>query len=114
MIILTQYRIISKNGIYRAVSENLSVCPACGGALRVRDSKRRQVILAEGEIRVFSLRRLKCTQCGALHQELPDLIVPHKHYSRDVITKALSGTTLSCPAENSTIYRWKQQRERMS
>lgn len=114
MIILTQYRIISKNGIYRAVSDKPNVCPVCGGTLKVRDSKRRRVILTEGEVRTFSLRRLKCTRCGTLHQELPDLIVPHKHYSRDVITRALNGTSLSCPAENSTIYRWRQQRERMS
>ena len=76
MIILTQYRIVNKDGIYRAVSDTPSTCPVCQGPLKVRDSKRRQVILAGGETRTFSLRRLKCTRCGLLHQELPDLIVP--------------------------------------
>lgn len=109
MIILTQYRILNKNGIFYAVSDTTCACPACGGTMRVRDSKRRHVILSDGEVQIFSLRRLKCMQCGTLHIELPDLIVPHKHYSRDAIHKALSGAVLNCPAENSTIYRWEKE-----
>lgn len=114
MIILTQYRIITKNGTYYAVSNRPSVCPDCGGALKIRDSKRRRVILSDGDVRTFSLRRLKCLTCGSLHLEMPDLIVPHKHYSRDVIEKALNGSYPNCPAENSTIYRWEQERKAAS
>lgn len=114
MIILTQYHVVMKNGIYRVVSDKPSVCPSCQGALKVRDSKRRQVILADGQTHIFLLRRLKCKKCGALHLELPDLFVPHKHYSREVINMALSGKVPSCPAENSTIYRWEKERSRMS
>lgn len=109
MIILTQYRILNKNGIYYAVSDKTYACPDCGGAMKVRDSKRRHVITADGETQVFSLRRLKCIKCGSLHVELPDLIVPHKHYSRDVINRALNGAFINCPAENSTIYRWEKE-----
>ena len=111
MIILTQYHVVVRNGIYRAVSDEPPVCPSCQGVLKVRDSKRRQVILADGQIHIFLLRRLKCQTCGALHLELPDLFVPHKHYSREVIDMALSGKIPSCPAENSTIYRWEKERD---
>lgn len=110
MIILKKYRLITKNDLYYAKSADRPVCPLCGGALKVRDSKRRQVILPTGETRTFLLRRLKCTACGTLHQEMPDLFVPNKHYSREVIDKALSGGRSCCPAENSTIYRWSREK----
>jgi len=114
MIILTQYHVVMKNGIYHAVSKEPSVCPLCQGVLKVRDSKRRQVILADGQTHIFLLRRLRCQKCGTLHLELPDLFVPHKHYSREVIDMALSGKIPSCPAENSTIYRWEKERNHTS
>lgn len=111
MIILSNYHILSRNGRYYVVSKESHTCPACQGPLKVRDSKRRKVILDEGEVRTFYLRRLKCMNCGGLHVELPDLLVPHKHYSRSVIEMALVGSLTSCPAENSTIYRWNKERE---
>ena len=80
----------------------------------VRDSKCRQVILANGDCLTFRLRRLKCKKCLTLHVELPDLFVPYKHYSRDAIEQALSGSLTYCPAENSTIYRWSKQRAEQS
>lgn len=114
MITITKYRIINRNGIYYAVSDQTVHCPDCGGELKIRDSRRRHVILAENDVRDFSLRRLKCLQCGSLHLEIPDLIVPHKHYSRDVIENALNGCNTGCPAENSTIYRWGQEKNATS
>lgn len=110
MIVLNNYHIVAKNERYSVVSKESRVCPICQGPLKVRDSKRRKVILAEGEVRTFHLRRLKCTHCGVLHVELPDLFVPYKHYSRNVIEMALVGSLTSCPAENSTIYRWNKER----
>lgn len=111
MIVLNNYHIFNKNDTYYVISKENPVCPLCQGPLKVRDSKRRKVILSESEVRLFHLRRLKCTHCGVLHIELPDLFVPHKHYSRDVIEMALVGSLTSCPAENSTIYRWNKEKE---
>lgn len=79
--------------------------------MNVRDSKRRQIILAGGEVQIFQLRRLKCRFCGALHLELPDLFLPYKHYAREVINKAVDGILPDCPAENSTIYRWSKEKQ---
>lgn len=112
MIILYQYRVIEKNGLFYIVSQEPRFCPCCHGSVRVRDSKRRQLIFSENEIHVFQLRRLKCQVCGALHLEIPDIIIPHKHYSREVIEKALHDRPDNCPAENSTIYRWNRELKR--
>lgn len=109
MIIIYHYQIVTKNGLYYAKSEGTIFCPICGGRLKVRDSRRRQIISADGKVRVFSLRRLRCMSCGKLHEELPDLFLPHKHYSREVIENYLSGALCFCPAENSTIYRWRKE-----
>lgn len=108
MIILKHYRIVNRNGIFYVISKKPHRCPCCQGPLKVRDSRPRQLILSD-ETMTFQLRRLKCQNCGALHLEIPDLILPHKHYSREVIENALHGNLLSCPAENSTIYRWSKE-----
>lgn len=112
MIILNNYQIVNRDNMYYAVSKEPRICPYCQGHMKVRDSKRRQVILATGEVRTFRLRRLKCRTCGHLHLELPDLFVPYKHYSRDAIEQALKGSLTFCSAENSTIYRWNKERKK--
>ena len=109
MIILEHYHIVSKDEIYYVVSHEPRICPDCGAPLKVRDSKRRHLILAEGDVRIFLLRRLKCNTCGTLHLELPDIFVPYKHYAREIIDNAIRGNLPSCPAENSTIYRWSRE-----
>lgn len=112
MIILHHYRISCKDNIYRVISKEPRICPDCGGPMIVRDSKRRQVIVSNGEIQTYLLRRLKCKKCSHLHLELPDLLVPHKHYSRATIEQALGGSVSLCSAEASTIYRWSKEREK--
>ena len=39
----------------------------------------------------FLIRRLKCSNCGRLHRELPDCLVPYKHYASEVISGVLDG-----------------------
>ena len=41
--------------------------------------------------RRFLIRRLKCSSCGKLHRELPDCLVPYKHYASEVISGVLDG-----------------------
>ena len=84
------------------------MCPLCSGDLSVRDSKRRQVIESDGSRSHFSLRRLKCNDCGKLHTELPSFMVPHKHYASEVIEAELDGTRDDCHADQSTMNRWKR------
>ena len=100
--------------IYYVIPKETIPCPICNGILRARDVKPRKAKEANGEIRIYYLRRLKCYNCGSMHLELPDLFVPHKHYTRHAIEAALDGTVSSCIAENSTIYRWNREQKQKS
>ena len=110
MILLSKYQILSRNNIYYIIPYESPLCPYCQGTLRIRDTKYRKAIESDGTVQYFCLRRLKCDRCGVMHAELPDILVPHKHYTRRAIESALSGTRAVCQAECSTIYRWNRER----
>jgi len=67
-----------------------------------------------GSRSLFLIRRLKCTHCGRLHRELPDCLIPYKHYSSEVISGVLDGVVNSDDKDSedypceSTIARWHQ------
>ena len=103
MVVLKNYKIKEQNGMYYIVPSSVPGCPQCGGEMKIRDSKRRKVIFADGTVDTFVLRRYKCTVCGRVHLELPDIMVPHKHYSRSAIIDTINGER-NCSAEQSTIY----------
>lgn len=65
------------------------------------------MINQDGSADWYRLRRLKCKDCGKLHTELPDFMIPFKHYGADVIEAELDETRNDCPADDSTISRWK-------
>lgn len=75
----------------------------------MRDSKIRYLRRDDGSKETYSLRRLLCRECGKLHTELPDKIQPYKHYASDVIEAELDESRKDCPADNSTISRWKSE-----
>ncbi|WP_429472508.1 DUF6431 domain-containing protein [Neobacillus sp. B4I6] len=52
---------------------------------RDRKSKERS-----GETRVYNIRRLRCDNCGSIHHELPDFLVPYKRYESNCIEMVLS------------------------
>ncbi|MFQ9150870.1 MAG: DUF6431 domain-containing protein [Blautia sp.] len=41
--------------------------------------------LGTGEKIRYSLKRYQCSGCGKTHVELPDSIIPFKHYTADAI-----------------------------
>lgn len=73
--------------IFLVISEEDTICPECGSPLRKRDKKRRVHKEAGGVKNWFIINRLKCInkKCGRLHNELPDCIVPYKHYGADIV-----------------------------
>lgn len=73
----------------------------------MRDTKIRYLWNGDGGKDTYRPRRLVCSDCGKLHTELPDCMQPHKHYATDVIEAVLDGRSEDCPADNSTIVRWK-------
>lgn len=112
MIIATDYKILCHNKIYYVYNHQEPLCPTCNIPLNVRDSRKRNMITDSGESLPFRLRRLRCPKCHSVHIELPDIMEPHKHYSLDVITQTVNGTRNDCPADDSTIYRWKSSNNR--
>lgn len=67
-------------------------CPCCGGDLEYHDSKKRIIRYESGERNDLLIRRFKCQgNCGSLHNELPDCVVPYKHYSTEIISGVLDG-----------------------
>ena len=77
MIVSNKYTKIERNGMYYIIPSNAPECPHCGGAMTVRDSKRRKLILSDGTVQMFVLRRYKCKICGRIHLHLPDIMLPH-------------------------------------
>lgn len=108
MVIIEKYsKDISADGLIFIRADEPCDCPICGGKLRVRDSKKRRVINQSGDKEFYRLRRLKCKDCGTMHTEIPDCIVPYKHYAAEVIEAELLALRGDCPADNITSWRWK-------
>lgn len=108
MIITKNYSITSKNGFYFVCNLDTPVCPNCKIALKVRDSKNRNVKSADGSIYVFKLRRLQCEKCGKIHTELPDFIQKYKRYSKITIEGYINGEIKEIAADEKTLYRWRK------
>lgn len=63
--------------------------------LKHRDYRRR-IMKVEGGIKQFiQIERLKCEQCHRLHNALPDILVPYKHYTTELISGVLDETVSS-------------------
>jgi uncharacterized protein YbaR (Trm112 family) len=113
MIILSQYEISynTKYSIYQVNSaeESNLCCPYCNGILKFRDRKRRSAIRKENNERCwYLLQRLKCKDCGKIHVELPDFMLPYKHYDAEMVQDTIDEKEENyCAADDSTIRRWK-------
>ena len=83
-------------------------CPDCHAPLSGYDRRRRCAIDLEGVARSYYLRRLRCAGCGKLHTEIPAFLLPHKHYTQAAIAEGMKDGPSCCPADSSTIRRWKK------
>lgn len=113
MVIIKHYSLEYKekfNLFYVKSMENPH-CPYCEGSFKVIGSRRRIIFRQDGSKEKLIIRRLQCCECHRVSHELPDIIVPYKRYESDVIANTLDETVSSqndcCPAEHSTIQRWK-------
>lgn len=73
------------------IIENSRTCPKCEGNLKYYDSVKRIVRTKNRLTKKVIIRRFKCEECGSLHRELPDFILPYKHYEADVIIGVIEG-----------------------
>lgn len=94
------------------IGKKEQLCPCCLGKLKLRDTRKRIMRQYKNEIIWLQIHRLKCVECGRLHNELPDCVIPQKHYSFDLIEEALEQHITNqksvADVENSTISRWYQ------
>lgn len=70
-------------------SENSPICPFCQGNLRYRDSRPRIRKKEGGRKEQLMIRGFRCSNCHSYHNELPDCLVPYKHYETEVISGVL-------------------------
>jgi hypothetical protein len=90
-------------------------CPECSHELVYRDSVKRYGRYYNDKRSAYLIRRLKCTNpsCHRLHRELPDFLVPFRHYVSTVIEECSDGTVgIDDPAFEAlpcekTFHRWK-------
>ena len=72
-------------------SRDHQACPCCGEPMNFRDSRKRIRRKEGGCTEHLMVRRLQCPQCRKLHVELPDCLIPHKHYDAEVISGVIEG-----------------------
>jgi hypothetical protein len=81
--------------------------PCCGKSMSVIGTRSRKSKERSGEKKVYDIRRLACDNCGGIHHELPDFLVPYKRYDRECLETVLSNpATHDVPADESTLFRW--------
>lgn len=113
MIVTRQYAITydAVREVYKIQSEEVPICPKCGAVMAGHGIRRRHAIDSSGTSRWFELRRWRCPVCQSVHLELPDFMAPRRHYGSDVIRDVQAGGGESCPADDSTIRRWKNAKQ---
>lgn len=60
------------------------MCPVCGERLTYYDSVRRILRGKKGVVAWIRIRRLRC-RFGHVHRELPECLLPYKHYEAEII-----------------------------
>ena len=73
-------------------------------------SRKRILQRQDASVSHLIIRRLKCTGCGKISHELPDIVVPYKRHESATISQVLEERATSRQdsyCENSTIRRWK-------
>lgn len=116
MIILSEYDLIynAEDDIFVVMAkvDQVSCCPDCGHTLSYRDSRLRIRKVHGGGRDQLLIRRLKCDHCHRLHNELPDILAPYKHYTSEVIEDVVDGVIDSDDLEteafpcDATMRRW--------
>ena len=110
VVIITRYIIIPQGELWEVKNKKAARCPRCQSIMSGYDRRRRKGIDGSGAVHVYQLHRVKCPQCRAVHLLLPDFLQKYKHYTADVISAAVEDPS-RCPAEDSTIRRWRNARK---
>lgn len=72
-----------------------TICPVCGGELVYYDRCRRILRTKGRQPRWIDICRLQCCNCGRVHRELPEEVIPYKQYEAEIIRGVLDGLITS-------------------
>ena len=114
MVIITNYELfVNPDGKIICQSHEVAVCPQYQSMLKHRDCRQR-VMKREGCDKTWiQINRLYCSKCRRLHTELPDCLVPFKHYASEIIEGVLDDVVTSDDEDSEdypcdmTMSRWK-------
>lgn len=72
-------------------NEDILFCPVCHSAMKPYDHRMRIMKQYNKETEYLILPRYRCTNkgCNKLHILLPDLLLPHKHYTFSIIEETI-------------------------
>ena len=100
---------------YRVVTSEKIGCPVCVSELTKKGLRKRGLIwIKEGateddidpyETVTIMLQRYKCKQCGKIHHELPDCIVPYKRHSLAIIEQTISSPEKQLLLDEQVVHR---------
>lgn len=85
-------------------------CPCCISPLKVIGSRKRVWIQSSGERSYLQIRRMRCQLCRKIHHELPDVLVPFKHYDAECIEAVQHvprPVETDVAADESSIRHWR-------
>ena len=114
MVIISKFRLIFKNGIYKVVSFESPRCSKCDTTLRYIDTRKRVMINESGDRISLRIRRLRCDVCKTIHSELPDILVPNHLYCYAIIEKVYLMNKDLTPVDDGTYRRIKKYVELIS
>ena len=116
MIIVSDYELSRNkdNHISCLSHEKHARCPDYSSELHYRDSRERIWRTYRGKTLHILIRRLQCPRCHRLHNELPNILVPHKHYGAEVIENVVDEVVTPDDEDTedypcaATMERWKE------
>ena len=108
MIMISNYTLEEKDGMYHVHSNEDLPCPICQSKMRLLGTKRRKVKQADGTWMILLIRRFYCYPCKRVHHELPDILVPYKRHGARAIEAVINDDEeIPINMEESTIDRFQ-------
>lgn len=67
------------------------LCPYCSNDLKYYDKVKRNLRTKNSVIKIIYIRRFKCNNCKTIHREIPENVLPYKHYELEIIKGVREG-----------------------
>ena len=84
MIIIADFIDYVKDGVHFITGDDEVFCPVCHQLMKKCGRCRRYARGKYGKRDELAVRVLYCRNCKHHHRELPDFVVPHKHFGAEV------------------------------